>query len=64
MLFARLVSFKSYLERLQKALDNQYYLIFLAAPKKRAGLPRVRVETELSNSEILAPDNVRVDAAK
>ena len=59
-----LVSFKPYLERLQKALDNQYYLVFLATPKKKAGLQRVNVQTELPNSEILTPDNVWVEAAK
>jgi hypothetical protein len=59
-----LVSFKPYLERFQKNLDNQYYLVFLAVPKKKAGFQRVRVETELPNSEILTPDNVWVDAAK
>lgn len=59
-----LVSFKPYLEQLQKSLDNQYYLVFLAAPKKKGGLQRVRVETEVSNSEILAPDNVWVEGAK
>lgn len=58
-----LVSFKPYLERFQKTLDNQYYLVFLATPKKNAGLQRVRIETELPNSEILAPDNVWVPAA-
>jgi len=62
---SRLVSFKPYLERFQKALDNQYYLVFLAEPKKKAGLQRVKLETELSNSEIAAPDNVWVpEAAK
>ena len=59
-----LVSFKPYLDRLQKALDNQYYLVFLATPKKKAGFQRVRIETELPNSELLSPDNVWVDAAK
>jgi len=59
-----LVSFKPYLERLQKTLGNQYYLVFLAVPKKKGGLQRVRIETELPNSEILAPDNVWVEAAK
>jgi hypothetical protein len=61
---SNLVSFKPYLERFQKTLDNQYYLVFLAAPKKKAGLQRVKVETEVPNSEILAPDNVWVEAAK
>ena len=60
---SQLVSFKPYLERLQKALDNQYYLVFLATPKKKAGFQRVSIQTEVSNAEILAPDNVWVPAA-
>lgn len=59
-----LVSFKPYLERLQKTLGNQYYLVFLAVPKKKGGLQRVSIRTELPNSEILAPDNVWVEVAK
>jgi hypothetical protein len=57
---SQLVSFKPSLERLQKMLDNQYYIVFQAIPKKRAGLQRITLETELSNSEILAPDNTWV----
>lgn len=57
------VSFKPYLERLQKMLSNQYYLVFQGPPSKKAGLQRVKIQTELSNSEILAPDNVWVPAA-
>jgi hypothetical protein len=59
-----LVSFKPYLDRLQRALDNQYYLVFLATPKKKAGFQRVNIQTEVDNAEILAPDNVWVAAAK
>ena len=59
-----LVSFKPYLEQFQRALDNQYYLVFLATRGKKAGLQRVKIQTEVSNSEILAPDNVWVPAAK
>ena len=59
-----LVSFKPYLDRLQKALDNQYYLVFLATPKKKAGFQRVNIQAEVDNAEILAPDNVWVPAAK
>jgi len=59
-----LVSFKPYLDRLQKNLDNQYYLVFQAIPKKKAGLQRVNVSTEVSNSEISAPDNAWVDPGK
>jgi len=57
------VSFKPYLERLQKLLSNQYYLVFLATPGKKAGFQRVNIQTEVSNSEILAPDNAWVPAA-
>lgn len=61
---SQLVSFQPYLERLQAMLSNQYYAVFQATPKKSAGLQRVNVQTELSNSELLAPDNVWVPAAK
>jgi len=59
-----LVSFKPYLDQFQKSLNNQYYLVFLATPKKNAGFQRVKIETEVPKSEILAPDNVWVPAAK
>jgi hypothetical protein len=59
-----LVSFKPYLDQLQRALNNQYYLVFLATPKKKAGFQRVDILTEASNAEILAPDNVWVEAPK
>jgi hypothetical protein len=61
---SNLVSFKPYLERFQKTLDNQYYLVFLATPKKGSGLQRINILTEASNSEIAAPNNVWVSAAK
>jgi hypothetical protein len=59
-----LVSFKPYLDRLQKMFDNQYYLVFQATPGKKAGLQRVNVTTEVSNAEIAAADNVWVPAGK
>ena len=60
---SNLVSFKPYLEHLQRYLSNQYYLVFLAVPRRRAGLQRINVQTEVANSEIAAPDNVWVPAA-
>jgi hypothetical protein len=60
---SQLVSFKPSLDNFQKMLGNQYYVVFQAVPKKKAGFQRVKVETELPNSEILAPDNVWVPAA-
>jgi hypothetical protein len=59
---SQLVSFKPHLDNFQKMLGNQYYVVFQAVPKKKAGFQRVKVETELPNSEILAPDNVWVPA--
>ena len=61
---SNLVSFKPYLDRLQKMFDNQYYVVFQAIPKGKGGLQRVNVATEVSNSEIAAPDNVWVASAK
>jgi hypothetical protein len=58
-----LVSFKPYLDRLQKNLNNQYYLVFPADPKNKPGLQRVSIRTEKSNSEIAAPNNVWIPAA-
>jgi hypothetical protein len=61
---SNLVSFKPYLDRLQRNLNNQYYVVFRAIPKKKAGLQRVNLSTEASNSEISAPDNAWVDPGK
>jgi hypothetical protein len=55
-----LVSFKPYLDRLQKVLDNQYYLVFGAVPKNKAGLQRVNITTQLADVEIAAADSVWV----
>lgn len=56
------VSFKPYLEDLQKVLDNQYYLVFRGKPGKNDGLQRVKISTEVANSEIVSADNVWVPA--
>jgi len=61
---SNLVSFKPYLDRLQKMFDNQYYVVFQATPKGKGGLQRVDVTTEVPNSEIAAPDNVWVAPGK
>ena len=54
------VSFKPYLDRFQKNLNNQYYVVFFAEPQKKGRLQRIKISTEKSNSEIAAPDNVWV----
>lgn len=55
-----LVSFKPYLDRLQKYLANQYYVVFQANTGKKPGLQRVNFRTEVPNAEIAAPNNVWV----
>jgi hypothetical protein len=54
------VSFKPFFDRLQKVLDNQYYLVFEAVPQSRAGLQRVRISSEAATTEIAAANNVWV----
>jgi hypothetical protein len=56
------ISFKPYLERLQKILNNQYFLVFLAVPPKKSELQRVDILTEVQNADIAAANNVWVPA--
>jgi hypothetical protein len=58
------VSFKPYLERLQKIFDNQYYLVFQAVPGKKDGLQRVSISTQIPNVDIATADNVWVPEGK
>jgi hypothetical protein len=39
------LSFKAYLERPQKILDNQFYLVCQATPLRKTGLQRVNIST-------------------
>lgn len=57
------VSFKPYLDRLQRIFNNQYFLVFQATPKKKDGLQRVSVSTTAPNVDIGAADNVWVPAS-
>lgn len=56
------VSFQPYLKTLQKLFSNQYFMVFRAEPGKKAGFQAVKVQTDLPNSKILAPNNVWVPA--
>lgn len=56
------VSFKPYLQRLQKILENQYFLVFQVAPRNKGGLQRVRVSTDVANADLAAANNVWVPA--
>jgi len=58
------VSFKPYLEQVQKMLDNQYIVGFLAKPGKKSGLQEVKITTEVPGVEFGAANSVWVPAAK
>src|SRR5215469_9186040 len=58
------VSFKPYLERLQKIFNSQYFLVFRVTPEKKKGrLQRVRILSEETKADIAAANNVWVPAA-
>ena len=57
------VSFDPYLEDMGRHLDHQYWLTFLAKPPKKSGWQRIKVTTEVSNAELVAPQQVFVAAA-
>lgn len=57
------VSFKPYLDRLQRIFNNQYFLVFQVAPQKKEGLQRVRISTEVANADIASASNVWIPAA-
>ena len=58
------ISFRPFLDRLQRIFDNQYFLVFGATPRRNEGLQRVNISTDLSNFEISAANNVWVPAAE
>lgn len=56
------VSFKPYLEDVQRSLDNQYLLEFNAHPGNKPGLQYVKLSTEVAGVELDSPDSVWVEA--
>ena len=56
------VSFKPYLDRLQKIFNNQYFLVFQAVPQKKEGLQRVSISTQVANVDIASANNVWIPA--
>jgi hypothetical protein len=57
------VSFKPYFDQIQSSLSNQYILVFLAKPGKKAGLQYVKVSTEIAGVELSTADAAWVAAA-
>ena len=56
------VSFVPYLDQVTHRLAHQYLLTFLAKPEKKAGMERVKVTTELPNTELVTAASVYVPA--
>jgi len=56
------VSFAPYLEDITRKLRRQYLLTFLAKPEKKAGMQRVKLQTEVPNAELVSADSVYVPA--
>jgi hypothetical protein len=55
------VSFKPYLDAIQKSLDNQYLLEFRAEPGRKPALQPVKLSTEVAGVELDSADSVWVD---
>lgn len=58
------VSFKPFLDRLQRIFNNQYFLVFQAIPRNREGLQRINISTTVANADIASANNVWVPAGK
>lgn len=56
------VSFKPYLDRIQKVLENQYILTFEAQPGKKSARQYVNITTEVAGVEFASADSVLVPA--
>jgi len=56
------VAFQPYLEDIGRHLSHQYWLTFNARPRKKSGWQRIKVTTEVSNAELVAPHQVYVPA--
>lgn len=57
------VTFVPYLDDLDHRLNNQYLLTFLAKPEKKGGTQRVKLATELPNTELVGAQRVYVPAS-
>src|SRR5581483_10681521 len=62
--FQQAVSFKPYLEQIQKYLQDQYLLTFGAQPGRNEGLQSVSVDTDVAGTELLSADSAWVPASK
>lgn len=57
------VTFVPYLDDVEHRFNNQYLLSFFAKPEKKNGMQRVKLTTELPNTELVGTDRVYVPAS-
>ncbi len=57
------VTFVPYLDDVEHRFNNQYLLSFLAKPEKKSGMQRVKLTTELPNTELVGADRAYVPAS-
>jgi len=58
------VTFTPYLEDITRKLNHQYLLTFVPKPEKKAGIRRVKVQTEVPNAELVSADKIWVPASE
>ncbi|HZQ24285.1 MAG TPA: hypothetical protein VFA89_15965 [Terriglobales bacterium] len=58
------VAFAPFLDNVQHHLANQYLLTFVAQAEKKSGLQPVKLNTELTNVDLLSADHVYVPAGQ
>ena len=58
------VTFVPYLDDVEHRLDDQYLLTFIAKPEKKSGMQRVKLTTELPNTELVGADRIYVPASE
>ncbi|MBZ5523219.1 MAG: hypothetical protein LAP21_13360 [Acidobacteriia bacterium] len=58
------ISFGPYLDQFADRLKHQFRLTFVARSRKEPGYQKIKLETEVSNAELVAADDVYVPAPK
>jgi len=62
--FGSPISFTPYLQDVGEKLNHQYLLTFAAKPEKKAGLRKVKLNTEVPNAELVAADKAFMPATE
>src|SRR5579862_2972820 len=58
------VTFAPYLEDITRKVNHQYQLTFVPKPEKKAGMRKIKVQTEVPNAELISADKVWVPASE